>query len=240
MNEPQPTALLPSIAHLLKRAGALERVGTPDLETIARLPAFQSESWRRAIAEFLRWSGSTLTPGSNSSVFELLLTHGRVGALAVYRPFREFLLERGGGSPDETAAKLEAVRGVVSLAAHWIREIDWNLDDADGITAQDLDARKRPVPAIGPAAPSASSRTFPREAASEEVPSAGSGERGEEHENSPEREGASVEVHRRAADLSIPLFRADPTVRSLWKKPPLLSERAVPPPASPRPKGPTA
>jgi len=241
VNEAQPAALLPSIAHLLKRAGALERVGTPDLEAIARLPAFQAEPWRRAIADFLRWSGSTLTPGTGSSVFELLLTHGRVGALAVYQPFREVLLERG-GSPDEAAAKLEAVRGVVSLAAHWIREIDWNLDDADGITAEDLDASRRPSSPIGPATPSGSSRTsFPRAAAGEDAPLPGPGEGAEEgSENSPERQGASVEVLRRAADLSIPLFRADPTVRSLWKRPPQLSERAVAPPAGPRPKGPTA
>lgn len=235
MNQPESTALLPSIAHLLKRAGALEPVGTPDLEAIARLPAFQSESWRRTISEFLRWSGSTLTPGSGSSVFELMLTHGRVGAFTVYREFREYLLERG-GSAEEAAAKLEAVRGVVSLAAHWIRELDWDLDDADGITSEDFLARRRSDSATDTPALSSPRNPFPRaEPAQATVRRTGEPEAG----SVPEREGSPVQVHRLAADLSIPLFRADPTVRSLWKKPPEVPGRAILPPPSPRPKGPT-
>jgi len=54
VSDPGTPDFLPSIAHLLKRAGALERVTGIDVQAVSRLPVFQSRNWRRAIAEFLR------------------------------------------------------------------------------------------------------------------------------------------------------------------------------------------
>lgn len=136
MSDRPPENFLPSIALLLKEAGAAR--ATPiDTSNLARQPVFGTDRWKESIGEFLRWSGSTLAPGGEASVFELVLGHGRVGALAVYRAFRDYLLGRGGAF-DAARAKLEAVRIIPSMAAHWLRLIDWDLEDAESLEPADF------------------------------------------------------------------------------------------------------
>ena len=137
MSQRSPESLLPSIALLLKEAGALGRTVAVDTATLARQPVFTSDRWRESIGEFLRWSGTTLSPVGEGSLFELVLGHGRVGALAIYNAFREYLMDRA-GSLDSARAKLEAVRIIPSMAAHWLRLIDWDLDDAEKLEAEDI------------------------------------------------------------------------------------------------------
>ncbi|HVE65801.1 MAG TPA: hypothetical protein VNC59_04400 [Thermoanaerobaculia bacterium] len=139
MGQRSPESLLPSIALLLKEAGALGRTAAVDTATLARQPVFTSDKWRESIAEFLRWSGTTLSPVGEGSLFELVLGHGRVGALAIYNAFREYLRDRA-GSLEAARAKLEAVRIIPSMAAHWLRLIDWDLEDAERLEAEDLRA----------------------------------------------------------------------------------------------------
>lgn len=137
VSERSPESLLPSIALLLKEAGALARMPTVDTATLARQPVFLSDRWRESIAEFLRWSGTTLSPVGEGSLYELLLGHGRVGALAIYNAFRDYLMDRP-GTLEAARAKLEAVRVIPSMAAHWLRLIDWDLDDAERLEAEDI------------------------------------------------------------------------------------------------------
>jgi hypothetical protein len=131
---------LPSVALLLKRAGALERVSGVDVLAVSRLPVFQSRTWRRAIAEFLRWSGSTPDPWGGASVFDLLLGHGPSGARALFEAYRHDRLERA-GSFEEAEAQLEAVRTVVSMAAYWLHVIAWDLRDAPRLSAEEFRSR---------------------------------------------------------------------------------------------------
>ena len=142
VGERPPESLLPSIALLLKEAGALARTQAVDTATLARQPVFTSDRWRESIAEFLRWSGTTLSPVGDGSLFELVLGHGRVGALAIYNAFRDYLMDRV-GNLEAARAKLEAVRVIPSMAAHWLRLIDWNLDDAERLEAEDLRLRSQ-------------------------------------------------------------------------------------------------
>lgn len=136
-----PANLLPSISRLLKEVGALDLSGAVDFAAVARQPVFGSEPWRKSISEFLRWSGSTLDVSGGASVFELILCHGRVGALALFKAYREHLIERG-GSIEEVNQRLEALRTVVSMAAHWLRLIDWDLSEAQGLAPADFSARQ--------------------------------------------------------------------------------------------------
>ncbi|MBC8646513.1 MAG: hypothetical protein H7X85_05080, partial [Thermoanaerobaculia bacterium] len=88
MSERPPESLLPSIALLLKEAGALARMPTVDTATLARQPVFLSDRWRESIAEFLRRSGTTHSPVGEGSLDELLRGPGRVGTHAIYNAFR--------------------------------------------------------------------------------------------------------------------------------------------------------
>jgi hypothetical protein len=133
---------LPSIAHLLKRAGALDRIAGIDVQAVSRLPVFQSRAWRRAIAEFLRWSGSTPDPWGGASVFELLLCHGPSGARALFEGYRHDRLERA-ETFEEAEAQLEAVRTVVSMGAYWLHVIEWDLRDAPRLSAEEFRTRRR-------------------------------------------------------------------------------------------------
>ena len=149
MTERPPDGLLPSIALLLKDAGALSRSPQIDTETLASQPVFVSDRWRESIGEFLRWSGTTLSPVGDASVYELILGYGRTGARAIYRAFREYLIDRGGAI--ETAqARLEAVRIIPSMAAHWLRLIDWDLDDAERLEPADFRGRGSSVVRLTP------------------------------------------------------------------------------------------
>jgi hypothetical protein len=141
MNGEAPGILLPSISRLLKEVGALDLSGAVDFAAVSRQPVFGAEPWRKSISEFLRWSGSTLDVSGGASVFELILCHGRSGALALFKAFREHLVERG-GSFDEVNRQLEALRTVVSMAAHWLRLIDWDLDQAEGLAPADFKVRQ--------------------------------------------------------------------------------------------------
>jgi hypothetical protein len=134
-----PESLLPSIALLLKEAGALNRTPPVDTATLSRQPVFTSDRWRESISEFLRWSGTTLSPVGEGSLFELVLGHGRAGAAAIYNAYREYLMDRV-GTLEAAQAKLEALRIIPSMAAHWLRLIDWDLEDAERIEAGDLRA----------------------------------------------------------------------------------------------------
>ena len=144
MSQRPTESLLPSIALLLKEAGSLSRTQAVDTATLARQPVFTSDRWRESIGEFLRWSGTTLSPVGEGSLFELVLGHGRVGALAIYNAFRDYLMDRA-GSLEAARAKLEAVRIIPSMAAHWLRLIDWNLDDAERLEAEDIRRGSRGV-----------------------------------------------------------------------------------------------
>ena len=141
MNGEAPTHLLPSISRLLRQVGALERSSAIDLAAVSRQPVFSAEPWRKSISEFLRWSGSTLDVAGSASAFELILCHGRLGALALFKAFREYLIERG-GSFHEANARLEALRAIVSMAAHWLRSIDWDLDEIEGLAPADFQPRQ--------------------------------------------------------------------------------------------------
>jgi hypothetical protein len=136
------TEYLPSIAHLLKRAGALEEVSGIDVQAVSRLPVFQSRAWRRAIVEFLRWSGSTPEPWGGASVFDLMLCHGPGGARALFEGYRHDRLERA-ASFEEAEAQLEAVRTVVSMAAYWLHVIEWDLRDAPRLSSEEFKNRQR-------------------------------------------------------------------------------------------------
>lgn len=137
VSEGPPESLLPSIALLLKEAGALARTQAVDTATLARQPVFTSDRWKESIGEFLRWSGTTLSPVGDGSLFELVLGHGRVGALAIYNAYRDYLMDRA-GTLEAARAKLEAVRIIPSMAAHWLRLIHWDLDDAERLEAEDI------------------------------------------------------------------------------------------------------
>jgi hypothetical protein len=139
-----PENLLPSIALLLKEAGAPERTSPVDTETLARQPVFVGDRWKDSIGEFLRWSGTTLAPAGEGSVYELVLGHGRVGAQAIYRAFRDYLIGRG-GSLETARSRLEALRVIPSMAAHWLRLIDWDLDDAERLEPADFGAHAQAV-----------------------------------------------------------------------------------------------
>jgi hypothetical protein len=142
MSESGSSDLLPSVAQILKQAGALERMPGADLKAVSRLPVFQSTSWKRAIAEFLRWSGSTPEAWGSTSVFELILCHGPAGARALFEAYRHDRLERA-ASFEEAEAQLEAVRTIVSMAAYWVHVISWDLRDARRLSVEEFRNRHR-------------------------------------------------------------------------------------------------
>ena len=222
-------ALLPSISHLLKRAGALEFQGNPDLGRIAALPVFQTEAWKQGIKEFLRWSGSTPTHSSGASVFALLLGHGRPGAFSLYLAFRNFLMERRGDLA-EARASLQAVRTVVTMASYWSAEVDWNLDGAPDLTPEDFEAPEAPPAPAGLRAGADEIAPLP--------PPVPRVVRAVEPAEPKRPEGRPVEVRVPPNDFAVPLFRNDPTVRSLWSRSerterPSRPDAPPPPPGSP-------
>ena len=138
----RPSELLPSVERLLARAGALEPAADVDPREICRLPVFQTAAWKRSIAEFLRWSGTTPDPLSSSSVFRLMLNYGPAGARALFEAYRHDRLERG-RLFEEADAELEAVRTIVNMAAHWVHAIDWDLHAAPRLSAEEFRLRHR-------------------------------------------------------------------------------------------------
>ncbi|MGE5276816.1 MAG: hypothetical protein ACM3SU_07465 [Acidobacteriota bacterium] len=212
MGEPG-SDLLPSIAQILKRAGALEREPGVDVHEVSRLPVFHGRGWKRAIAEFLRWSGSTPDTWGSSSVFELLLCHGSAGARALFEAYRHDRLERA-SSFAEAQAQMEAVRAVVSMAAHWLHVISWDLQDAPRLSAEEFLSRQRASGTVGAAA----------------APGPGSADVGDprladlvaqflREESDPSSKG------RYAASPGIPVFPGESASPSLWKGQPDRAEK---------------
>lgn len=252
MSGGRPEDLLPSISQLLQQAGALERSQTVDVSAVARQPVFQSDVWKEAISEFLRWSGSTLDPASGVSVYELLLSHGKAGGLALYNVFREDLLRRD-ATAGSAGRKLAAVRTIASMASRWLHETDWDLDDAPRLSPEDFAGGKseRAVISLSPELsnrlrtaltrvhPRVSPSDFVEKLVAEEVAELEGGTKGGNFGPKPAGENG-VEV-RRPASPPPPrsFFSAEQTARGMWKKAP--EEPGSPPSlrVPPGPKPPT-
>ena len=142
MSDLDSAEYLPSIAQILKRAGAEARVEGVDLQIVSRLPVFQSRAWKRAISEFLRWSGTTPDVWASSSVFGLVLCHGPLGARGVFEGYRHDRMERA-ETFEEAETQLEAVRTIVSMAAYWVHVIPWDLRDAPRLSVEDFRIRRQ-------------------------------------------------------------------------------------------------
>ncbi len=200
MSDPESPEYLPSIAQVLKRAGALDRVGGVDLLVVSRLPVFHGRAWKRAISEFLRWSGTTPDLWGLSSVFQLVLCHGPSGARALFEAYRQDRLERSEDF-EEADTQLEAVRTIVSMAAYWIHAISWDLRDAPRLSAEEFRIRRRGL----------------------RISDAGGTERSESRRSDSVRPTLldESEAGRRASrpSLGAPVFPADPSLPNLWKRP---------------------
>jgi hypothetical protein len=196
MSPPQANEFLPSITQILQRANALERVTGVDVQAVARLPVFAGRAWKRSIAEFLRWSGTTPDAWGNTSVFELLLCHGPEGARAIVAAYQEDRLERA-ETFVEAAAELEAVRTVISMAAHWLQAIPWDLRGVPRLTAEEF----RPRPRVAMSGPREGVAGVPKPRISEMV------EKFLREEVDPRRRTSS----------SVPVFPTDGTAPNLWK-----------------------
>jgi len=247
----RPEDLLPSISQLLQQTGALERSQTVDVSAVARQPVFQSDVWKEAISDFLRWSGSTLDPSSGVSVYELLLSHGKAGALALYNVFREDLLRRD-ATAGSAGRKLAAVRTIASMASRWLHETDWDLDDAPRLSPEDFEAAKseraaislspelsnRLRTALSRAHPHVSPSDFVEKLVAEKVAELEGGTKGGAFGPKPAAENR-VEVRWPASSPSRSSFQAAQTARSMWKKAP--EEPGSPPSlrVPPGPKPPT-
>ncbi len=206
MAEPNIPELLPSVAQILKRAGALERDPGVDVQSVARLPVFQGRNWKRAIGEFLRWSGSTPEPWGGTSVFELLLCHGSAGARALFEAYRHDRLERA-ETFQEATSQLEAVRTVISMAAYWLHVISWDLRDARA-------PLRGGIPGC-PARAQGRRPSEPRRARASPVPAASRGA------PTRSRSGATILGARPGRTSSgVPIYPSDTTIPSLWKPAP--------------------
>jgi len=194
MSPPETTEFLPSIAQILKRADALERVSGIDVQAVARLPVFAGRAWKHSIAEFLRWSGTTPDAWGTTSVFELLLCHGSEGARAIVAAYQEDRVERA-ETFAEAASQLEAVRTVISMAAHWLHAIPWDLRGVPRLTPEDF----RPRPRVAMSGPREGVAGAPRPRRSEFV------------ESFLRDEG---EARRRT---SVPVFPNETAAPNLWK-----------------------
>ena len=197
--------LLPSVERLLARAGAREPVADVDANEICRLPAFRTDSWKRSIVEFLRWSGTTPDPKSGCSVFRLLLNHGPEGARALFEAYRRDRLERA-ATFEEADAQLEAVRTIVSMAAHWVHSIDWDLHAAPRLSLEEFQSLRRARPNGVPPAGDGLARERADSRFSDMVETL----LREKGEPPPRRESRSG---------SIPVFPAEPPAAALWKRP---------------------
>ena len=205
MAEPNIPELLPSVAQILKRAGALERDPGVDVQSVARLPVFQGRNWKRAIGEFLRWSGSTPEPWGGTSVFELLLCHGSAGARALFEAYRHDRLERA-ETFQEATSQLEAVRTVISMAAYWLHVISWDLRDAARLSAEEFqDVRRgRKGGTVGAAA---------RESLT--------GPRGEpRRSDTVDKWGDGAIARSGRTSSGVPIYPSDTSIPSLWKPAP--------------------
>jgi len=204
MSPAAPTEFLPSIAEILKRANALERVPGVDVQAVARLPVFAGRAWKRSIVEFLRWSGTTPDAWGTTSVFELLLCHGPDGARAIVAAYQQDRLERAETFAEATA-ELEAVRTVVSMAAHWLHAIPWDLRGVPRLTAEEF----RPRPRVALTAPREGVAGVPKPRLAEIV------EKFLREEVEPRRRTSS----------SVPVFPTDPAAPNLWKSAPPKSRK---------------
>ena len=203
MVEPESPEYLPSIAQILKRAGAEPRVEGVDLQIVSRLPVFQSRAWKRAISEFLRWSGTTPDVWASSSVFGLVLCHGPAGARALFEAYRHDRLERA-ETFEEADTQLEAVRTIVSMAAYWVHVIPWDLRDAPRLSAEEFRIRRQSRPEGDGGEPAAPERPGPRRSDSVDLL------RSEE---------AALTRRSTRTSTSTPVFPADGTMPNLWKRP---------------------
>jgi len=197
-DSPDASEYLPSIAQVLKRAGALERVTNVDLQAVSRLPVFQSRAWKRAISEFLRWSGTTPDVWGNSSVFALVLGHGPAGARALFEAYRHDRMERAENF-EEAETQLEAVRTIVSMASYWIHAIAWDLREAPRLSAEEFRNRRRGSRGGGLGADRAEAGAWRRDAI-------------EREETEPPRRPGRTST-------GAPVFPADPSLPNLWKRP---------------------
>lgn len=220
MGESDSSDLLPSVAQILKRAGALERDPGIDLQSVSRLPVFQSQGWKRAIGEFLLWSGSTPDTWGSTSVFDLLLCHGSAGARALFEAYRHDRLERT-ETFAEAQAQLEAVRTVVSMASYWLHVISWDLRDARRLSAEEYQDRRRAGRTQGPGG-------IPRDS--------DSGVRPQPRLSDPLQRFPGEEISpssgSRMSSPGIPVYPNDSSAPNLWKS-------AAEKPEAPLPPGPT-
>jgi hypothetical protein len=230
VSERPPDGLLPSIALLLKDVGALSRSPPIDTETLARQPVFVSDRWKETIAEFLRWSGTTLSPAGDESVYELILCHGRVGAIAVYRAFRDYLIGRG-GALEAAQAKLEAVRIIPSMAAHWLRLTDWDIDDAERLEPADFRDRRQSVVRL---TPDLSDRVKKIAATNPEIASPNDLVERAVEEKVEELESEDGGSRGRGGRDSGGFFTMGRTIHDLWESGEKESERPPEPPRKPR------
>jgi hypothetical protein len=205
VSDPEAPEYLPSIAQILKRAGALERVEGLDLQVVSRLPVFHGRAWKRAISEFLRWSGTTPDVWGHSSVFQLLLGHGPAGARALFAAYRHDRLERA-ETFEEADTQLEAVRTVVSMAAYWIHAIPWDLRDVPRLTEEEFRSGRRPGNGIP-----ASLERAPRQRA-------GARPTDTIDRFSPEESEAGSRSSARPSS-AVPVFPSDRPLPNLWKRP---------------------
>lgn len=204
MSPSETSEFLPSIAQILRRADALERVPGIDVQAVARLPVFSGRAWKHSIAEFLRWSGTTPDAWGTTSVFELLLCHGAEGAHAIVAAYQQDRVERA-ETFVEAAAQLEAVRTVISMAAHWLQAIPWDLRGVPRLTPEDF--RARPRVAMSP--PREGVAGVPKPRVSELV------EKFLREEVEPRRRTSS----------SVPVFPTDTASPNLWKDAPPRSRK---------------
>jgi hypothetical protein len=195
MSPAETNELLPSIAEILRRANALERVPGVDVQSVARLPVFSGRAWKRSIAEFLRWSGTTPEPWGATSVFELLLCHGPDGARALVAAYQLDRMERA-ETFAEAAADLEAVRTVISMAAHWLQAVPWDLRGVPRLNPEEF----RPRPRVALAGPREGVAGAPKPRLSEIV-----------------EKFLREEVEPRRRTTSVPVFPTEPSAPNLWK-----------------------
>ena len=219
---------LPSVAQILKRAGALERDRRAWIvQSVARLPVFQGRNWKRAIARIPALV--RLDPGAwgGTSVFELLLCHGSAGARALFEAYRHDRLERAETFQEATLA----ARGRAHRRQHGRLLAARDLVGPAGRAA----ALRRGIPGLPARAQGrdrrrrgcAESLRLPRRAASL---------------RHPRRGGATISPRAPGRSSSgVPIYPSDPTVPSLWKPAPAKTDRRPPAPRAgiarePRPR----
>jgi hypothetical protein len=138
-----------------------------------------------------------------------------------------------GGPAGVAERKLTAVRTIASMASRWLRETDWDLDDARGLAPEDFDPDRaergaislspelsnRLRTALSRVHPHLSPPDFVERLVAEKVVELESGAKGGPFGPKPAGD-TQVEVERPVSMPPRSFFTTAPTVRSLWKKPP--------------------